>query len=73
MSAAVEKIWLFLMSIIVIILELMNDSIQSEDDVERYLGIPALAVVPVRGYQEKGKSSKDKKKKADKAGKGKEK
>jgi len=33
---------------IIIVLELLNDSIQTEEDIERYLGIPSLAVVPDR-------------------------
>lgn len=32
--------------VIIVVLELLNDSIQTEEDVEKYLGIPALAVVP---------------------------
>lgn len=35
-----------LVCVIIVVLELLNDSIQTEEDVERYLGIPALAVVP---------------------------
>lgn len=31
---------------IIIVLELLNDSIRTEEDVEKYLGIPVLAVVP---------------------------
>jgi len=56
----------FLMCAIVVILELLNDSIQTENDIERYLGIPTLAVVPVRENQKKEKKNK-------KAGKRKEK
>ena len=56
----------FLMCAIVVVLELLNDSIQTENDIERYLGIPTLAVVPVRENQKKEKKNK-------KAGKRKEK
>lgn len=35
-----------LVCVVIVVLELLNDSIQTEDDVEKYLGIPALAVVP---------------------------
>jgi len=51
----------FLMCAIVVILELLNDSIQTENDIERYLGIPTLAVVPVRDNQNKSKKNKGKK------------
>ena len=32
--------------VVLVILEILNDTIQTEEDIERYLGIPALAVVP---------------------------
>ena len=35
-----------LVCVIIIVLELLNDSVQTEEDIEKYLGIPALAVVP---------------------------
>lgn len=35
-----------LVCVIVIVIELLNDSIQTDEDVERYLGIPVLADVP---------------------------
>ena len=35
-----------LVCVIVIVLELLNDSIQSDEDIERYLDIPVLADVP---------------------------
>lgn len=33
---------------IVILFAIMNDSIKTEDDIERALGIPTLAVIPDR-------------------------
>lgn len=50
----------FLMCGIIVVLELLNDSIKTEEDIERYLGLPTLAVVPKRGCNEKGKSRKRK-------------
>ena len=41
---------------IIIVLELLNDSIQSEEDVEKYLGLPTLASVPGRTVDRKKKS-----------------
>ena len=35
-----------LVCVIIVVLELLNDSIQTEEDIERYLGVPTLAVVP---------------------------
>ena len=32
---------------------MLNDSVQTEEDIERYLGIPTLAVVPSRGLDSK--------------------
>lgn len=32
--------------IIIVVLELLNDTIQTEEDIERYLDIPTLAVIP---------------------------
>ncbi len=46
---------------VLVVLELLNDTIQTEEDVERYLGIPTLAVVPDRGETSK-KGKKDSKK-----------
>lgn len=37
----------FLLQAIFIILYLMNDSIQSPEDVEKYLGLNVLAAIPV--------------------------
>ena len=36
----------FLVCAIIVVLELMDDTIKKEEDVERYLGIPTLAVIP---------------------------
>ena len=38
---------------ILVIMELLNDTIQTEDDVERYLSIPTLAVVPDKSEEQK--------------------
>ena len=35
-------------AVIVILFAIMNDSIKTEDDIERALGIPTLAVIPDR-------------------------
>jgi len=42
-----------LVCVVIVVLELMNDSIQTEDDIERYLGIPTLAVVPSKADKQK--------------------
>ena len=39
----------------------MNDTIKSEDDIEKYLGLPTLAAIPDRKDYISGKSSKQKK------------
>lgn len=36
----------FLVCAVIVVLELMNDYIQTEEDIERYLGLPTLALVP---------------------------
>ena len=36
----------FFVCVLVVVLELLNDSIQTEEDVEKYLDIPTLAIVP---------------------------
>lgn len=36
----------FLVCAVIVVLELLNDTVQTEEDIERYLGVPALAVVP---------------------------
>lgn len=41
---------------VVVVLELLNDSIMTEEDITRYLNIPTLAVVPERGSYEHSKS-----------------
>ncbi|WP_419525738.1 YveK family protein [Blautia sp.] len=47
---------------IVVVITIMNDSIKTEDDIEKYLGISTLAVVPDRkDYIGKKKTSKKKK------------
>lgn len=46
-----------LVCVIVVILEIMNDAVQTEEDIERYLDIPTLAVVPNKAESQK----KDKK------------
>lgn len=48
---------------IVIILTLMDDTLKSEDDIERYLGISTLASIPDRKDYITGKSKKKSKKK----------
>lgn len=49
---------------IICVLEIMNDSIQCEEDIERYLGVPTLAVVPDKMLESgsKGKNKKKRKK-----------
>lgn len=49
---------------IVVVLELLNDSIKTEDDIEKYLGIPTLAVVPDKGLDHGKKKSGKKRRKA---------
>lgn len=46
---------------IIVVFETLNDSIQNEDDIVRYLNMPVLAVVPDKGL-ERGKRGKKKKK-----------
>lgn len=48
----------FIVCAIVIILELLNDYVQTEDDIERYLGIPTLAVVPDKTQAQKKERKK---------------
>ena len=47
---------------IVLLIALMNDSIKTEDDIERTLGIPTLAVIPDRKDYIDDHGSKKKKK-----------
>ena len=48
---------------VIVVRTIMNDTIKSEDDIERYLGIPTLAAIPDRKDYISGKSLKHKKKK----------
>lgn len=48
---------------VICVLEILNDSIQSEDDIDRYLGIPTLAVVPDVGLNKKPERKKKKERK----------
>ena len=48
---------------VVILMTVMNDSIRSEDDIERYLNIPALASIPDRKDYISGKTKKKSKRK----------
>ncbi len=55
---------------IVVVVTIMNDTMKTEDDIEKYLGMPTLAVVPDRkDYvgQKKKKGRKIKKSKGDRA------
>ncbi len=48
---------------IIMLLTMLNDTIKSEDDIERYLGVPTLANIPDRKDYITGKSPKKKKRK----------
>ena len=48
---------------VVVLLTIMDDTIKSEDDIGRYLGVPTLAVVPDRKDYITGKPEETKKKK----------
>ena len=48
---------------VVVLLTIMDDTIKSEDDIGRYLGLPTLAVVPDRTDYITGKPAETKKKK----------
>lgn len=48
----------FLVCVVIIVLELLNDTIQKEEDVERYLGIPTLAVIPEKTNGSKKETKK---------------
>ena len=50
-----------LVCVIVVVLELMNDSVQTEEDVEKYLEIPTLAIVPDKVEKQKKEKSDVKK------------
>lgn len=43
----------FLVCAVVVMEELLNDTVQSEEDVERYLGLTVLASIPLREGEEK--------------------
>lgn len=51
-----------LVCVIIVIMELMDDSIQTEEDIEKYLEVPMLALVPDKT------NGKDKEKKSDRKG-----
>ena len=53
-----------LVCVIIIVLELLNDSIQTEEDIERYLGIPTLAFVPDKTESQKKEKRGNKKERA---------
>lgn len=38
----------FLVCLVIVVLEILNDTIQTEEDIEKYLEIPTLAVIPQR-------------------------
>ena len=52
---------------IVVVITIMNDSIKTEDDIEKYLGISTLAVVPDR-KDYIGRKKKSKRRRAAKEG-----
>lgn len=43
----------FFVCIVIIVLEILNDTIQTEEDIEKYLKMPALAVIPQRNSSNK--------------------
>ena len=43
----------FLVCAVIVVLELMNDAIRTEEDVQKYLGIPVLASVPKKSDDQK--------------------
>ena len=54
---------------IVVVVTIMNDSIKTEDDIEKYLGLSTLAVVPDRKDYLNSKKKRKTKKKSSKGGK----
>lgn len=52
----------FIVSAIVIVLYLLNDTIQSSEDIEKYLGLNTLAAIPLQEGAKRNKSSWMKKK-----------
>lgn len=61
----------FLVCVVIIVLELLNDTIQKEEDIERYLGIPTLAVIPEKTSGNKKEKQGDGAKKVSLRGKAK--
>lgn len=56
---------IFIASILIITLYLLNDSIRTSEDIERYLGITTLGTIPAEDeYNKKGRRLKQKKVKA---------
>lgn len=43
----------FVVCAAIVVLELMNDTIQKEEDIEKYLGVPVLAVIPEKSRDAK--------------------
>lgn len=43
----------FVVCAIIVVLELLNDTIQKEEDIERYLGVPTLAMIPDKSSGQK--------------------
>lgn len=43
----------FLVCAVIVVLELLNDTIQKEEDIERYLGVPTLAMIPEKTSTQK--------------------
>lgn len=52
----------FLVCVIILILYLLDDSIKSSDDVEKYLGLSTLALIPVAMEEDNVKKGKTKRK-----------
>ena len=52
---------ILIVAAIVILSHLMNDTIQTEEDVEKYLGISTLAMIPLNEADSKKKKKKYKK------------
>lgn len=45
----------FIAIIVIIVVYLTNDTIQTSEDVERYLGVSTLGIIPIREGQKKNK------------------
>lgn len=54
---------IFLCAMVLVIRFLMDDTIKTSDDIEKYLGLSTLAMIPVMETEEKHKHGKKKKKK----------